>query len=61
MGEKLPHACENIYEISQVPKVDSVLDNCVRDDHPHDSRATDVSSYYGHAYVHAASSKVTCP
>ncbi len=41
--------------------MDSVLDNCVRDDHPDDSRATDVPSYYGHAYVHLASSKVTRP
>jgi hypothetical protein len=41
---KFPHACENVNEISQVPQVDSVLDNCVRDDGPRDSGTTDVPS-----------------
>jgi len=40
-------------------QVDSVFDNCVRDDRPRDSGATDVPPHYGLSYVHAASCEVT--
>lgn len=41
--------------------MDSVLNNCVRSDRLRDSGTADVPSNYGHAYAHAASSKVTRP
>ena len=41
--------------------MDSVLDNCVRDDRFRDSGATDVPSHYGHDDVLAASPKVISP
>jgi len=56
---QLPHACESVDEISQVFQMDSVLDDCVRNDRFRDSGAADVPSPHGQAYVHAGSSKVT--